>query len=83
MGRIAVVVTDLAMPGMGGLMLVRTLRQIEPGLKIIVSTGRADDSHVAEITALNVDGCLTKPYTTRSLLLKLSHVLQSGLQDAA
>ena len=83
MGHIAVVVTDLAMPGMDGLMLVRTLRQIEPGLKVIVSTGRADDSHAAEMAALNVDGCLTKPYTTRNLLLKLSHVLHSGLQDAA
>ena len=83
MGQIAVVVTDLAMPGMGGLMLVRTLRQIEPALKVIVSTGRTDDSHAAEITALHVDGCLTKPYTTRNLLLKLSHVLHSGLQSAA
>ena len=83
MGHIAVVVTDLAMPGMDGLMLVTTLRRIEPGLKIIVSTGRADESHAAEITALGVDGCLTKPYTSRNLLLKLSHVLYSGMHAAA
>ena len=83
MGHIAVVVTDLAMPGMDGLMLVSTLRRIEPGLKVIVSTGRTDDSHAAEITALRVDGCLTKPYTSRNLLLKLSHVLYSSMQDAA
>ncbi len=83
MDRIAVVVTDLAMPGMGGLMLVRTLRQIEPALKIILSTGGADEAHTAEITALNVDGVLTKPYAGRNLLLKLSHVLHSEIQDAA
>jgi CheY-like chemotaxis protein len=83
LGHVAVVVTDLAMPGMGGLMLVRTLRQIEPALKVIVSTGGADDSHAVEIASLQVDGCLTKPYTTRNLLLKLSHVLNDGLQDAA
>ena len=64
-------------------MLVTTLRRIEPGLKIIVSTGRADESHAAEITALGVDGCLTKPYTSRNLLLKLSHVLYSGMHAAA
>jgi two-component system, cell cycle sensor histidine kinase and response regulator CckA len=78
-----VVVTDLAMPGMDGLLLVRTLRQLEPALKVIVSTGRDHDAHAAEITALNVDGWLTKPYTTRNLLLKLSHVLHGGMQDAA
>jgi two-component system cell cycle sensor histidine kinase/response regulator CckA len=83
MALIAVAVTDLAMPGMDGLMLVRTLRQMRPGLKVIVSTGRADDSHAAEITALGVDGCLTKPYTTRNLLLKLSDVLHGGMLDAA
>ncbi len=83
MGHIAVVVTDLAMPGMDGLMLVDTLRRIEPGLKVIVSTGRADESHAAEITALGVDGCLTKPYTSRNMLLKLSHVLSSGMHAAA
>jgi DNA-binding response OmpR family regulator len=83
MGHIAVVVTDLAMPGMDGLMLVGTLRRIEPGLKVIVSTGRTDDSHAAEITTLGVDGCLTKPYTSRNLLLKLSHVLQSSGKGAA
>ena len=39
-GKVAAVVTDLAMPLMNGLMLVRALRRIEPGLKIIISTGR-------------------------------------------
>jgi DNA-binding response OmpR family regulator len=56
---------------------------MQPGLKVIVSTGRTDDSHAAEITALRVDGCLTKPYTTRNLLLRLSHVLHSDMYDAA
>ena len=48
-----------------------------------VSTGCTDDSHAAEITALGVDGCLTKPYTSHNMLLKLSHVLSSGVHDAA
>lgn len=64
-------------------MLVGTLRQMAPSLKVIVSTCRIDNSRAAEITALRVDGCLTKPYTSRNLLLKLSHVLFSSMQDAA
>ncbi len=82
-GAVDVVVTDLAMPGMDGLMLVRTLRRMEPRLKIIVSTGRAEDTNDGELTALKVDGLLTKPYTNRNLLLKLNHVLQGVMQDAA
>jgi PAS domain S-box-containing protein len=81
-GKIAAVVTDLAMPVMGGLMLVRTLRRLQPGLKIIVSTGRGEETQSDEIAALGVDGCLTKPYTTRNFLFKLHKVLRS-LQDAA
>ncbi len=83
MGRVAAVVTDLAMPIMGGLMLVRALRRIEPEIKVIVSTGRNDESQQAEMAILKVDACLVKPFTTRNLLLKLSHVLHPGLQDAA
>ena len=64
-------------------MLVRTLRRMQPGLKIIVSTGRTDESNAAETAALNIDGTMTKPYTTPSLLLKLSDILHSGVQEAA
>ena len=82
-GKVAAVVTDLAMPLMSGLMLVRALRRIEPGLKIIVSTGRNGDSQEEQMAALKVAGYLMKPFTTRNLLFKLNHVLHPGLQDAA
>jgi two-component system, cell cycle sensor histidine kinase and response regulator CckA len=82
-GEIAIVVADLAMPGMDGRMLVRTLRRMEPRLKVLISTGGVDDSQSAEMTALNVDGNLSKPYTPSNLLLKLSHVLQNDIQGAA
>ena len=82
-GQIAAVVTDLAMPLMHGLALVRALHRIEPDLKIIISTGRNDDSQSDEMTALKVAGCLLKPFTTRELLLKLDQVLHRDLRDAA
>lgn len=82
-GHIDIVLTDIAMPLMGGLALVRALRRIEPGVKIIVSTGRSDHAELAEFAELKVEGFLPKPYTTRNLLLKLSHVLRGALRDAA
>lgn len=82
-GNVAVVVTDLAMPIMDGLALVRALRRIQPGLKVIISSGRTEDRQSAEIAALHVEATLNKPYTTRKLLLKLSQVLEGGLQEVA
>ncbi len=82
-GQISAVVTDLAMPLMNGLMLIRALRRLDRGIKIIIATGWNSDAQDGDITALKVDGCLHKPFTTRNLLLKLSQVLPRGLKDAA
>ncbi len=82
-GHVDVVVTDIAMPIMSGLVFVRSLRRIDPAAKVIVSTGRAELGELAEIAELNVEGFLAKPYTTRSLLLKLSQVLQGSWRDVA
>ncbi len=38
-----ILVTDLRMPGMGGLELIRRLRQTLPGLPVVVITGNAPD----------------------------------------
>ncbi len=82
-GHVDVVVTDIAMPIMSGLVFIRSLRRINPEAKIIVSTGRAELGELAEIAELNVEGFLAKPYTTRSLLLKLSQVLQGSWREVA
>ena len=82
-GHIDVVVSDIAMPIMSGLVFVRSLRRIDPEAKVIISTGRAELGELAEVAELNVEGFLAKPYTTRSLLLKLSQVLQGSWREVA
>jgi PAS domain S-box-containing protein len=81
-GHIGVVVTDLVMPLMSGRALVHALRRIDPQVKILVSTGRAEELELSEVEALGVEGILLKPYSTRNLLLKLSLILRD-LQTAA
>ena len=75
-GHIGVVVTDLVMPLMSGRALVHALRRIDPQVKILVSTGRAEELELSEVEALGVEGILLKPYSTRNLLLKLSLILR-------
>lgn len=83
LGQVSVVVTDLAMPVMDGLMLIRSLRRIDPQIKIIISTGRDEDFQSAEMAGLEIDGYLTKPFTTRQLLLKVREALQQRTRQAA
>jgi signal transduction histidine kinase len=42
MNEIELVLTDLAMPFMDGVALIRTLQKMKPGVRVIASTGRGD-----------------------------------------
>ena len=74
---IKVLLTDVMMPFMDGPTLVRTLRKLNPDLKVIVSTGRADNAHSADLEALRVQACVAKPYTKEKLLTTLNDLLKS------
>lgn len=76
--EIQVMLTDMVMPFMDGLTLVRTVRKMEPDIKVILSTGRSEDPHTSEVALLHVNGCLTKPYTRETLLLMLDQVLNTS-----
>ena len=76
-GEIKAVITDLMMPFMDGITLIRTLRKIKPEIAIIASSGRSDDKRMKELRTLDVPTCLIKPYT-RIKLLTAVHDLLAG-----
>jgi two-component system, cell cycle sensor histidine kinase and response regulator CckA len=76
--EIQVMLTDMVMPFMDGLTLVRTVRKMEPDIRVILSTGRPEDPRTSEVALLHVHGCLTKPYTRETLLLMLDRVLNTS-----
>ncbi len=69
--KIALVLTDMAMPVMDGAALISALRKINPHLKIISASGLMLE-HPAEIKA---DAFLPKPYTAETLLNTLANLL--------
>lgn len=75
--EIAVVLTDMMMPGMDGVALSRTLKEINPRIKILVSTGHASESTQTELHALGVDGILRKPYDARKLVATLHDTIHT------
>jgi PAS domain S-box-containing protein len=74
-GEVELMLTDMVMPFMDGPTLARTVRRMEPDIRVILSTGRDEDSRSTEVAGLQLEGCLTKPYTRGTLLLLLDHVL--------
>jgi PAS domain S-box-containing protein len=74
--EIKLVLTDLAMPLMDGLALIRTLQKMKPDVPIIASTGRGSlEQSLHELPGLNVRACLTKPYSKELLLTTLGDAL--------
>jgi PAS domain S-box-containing protein len=66
--KISVVVSDIMMPTMGGLAMIRALNRIDPGVKIVTSSGLDSNGNIGEEFSANVRHFLAKPYTARALL---------------
>jgi CheY-like chemotaxis protein len=72
---IQLVVTDLMMPIMDGIAMIRAMRKLSPEIKIMVTSGLGSHPLATEAAALDVDAFLLKPYTITSLLNRLQDVL--------
>jgi two-component system, OmpR family, KDP operon response regulator KdpE len=64
-----VIVTDLVMPGMGGMQLLREIREGGASLPVLVVSGRMDTPVGEELLELGVARCFEKPFNLREVLL--------------
>jgi CheY-like chemotaxis protein len=67
-GSIRLLLTDLMMPVMSGVTLIRLLRAEAPHLRVIAASGLHDEQRRAELTALGVTSILAKPFGTGEVL---------------
>src|SRR6267154_2835360 len=76
----ALVVTDIVMPDMDGVELLKTLRQTPNtrGIPVLLISGRAADEHRIEGFDQGADGFLPKPYTERELRALIGSMLRSA-----
>jgi PAS domain S-box-containing protein len=72
--EIAVVVTDMLMPGMDGTALLRELHRIDPSLRVVGMTGVGEAPGATDSPA--VSALIMKPFTVRTLVCTLHDVLQ-------
>jgi CheY-like chemotaxis protein len=73
-GPVDVVVTDVGMPGMGGLELARAAKQIAPRVPVVVVTGWAERDDIARARGREVDAVLVKPVDPDALTGAVSEV---------
>ncbi len=72
---VALVITDVMMPVMGGIALVRRLRELNPALPIIATSGLADTEKKDELIRLGVTQVLPKPASAEELLAAVQDAL--------
>jgi PAS domain S-box-containing protein len=73
------VILDLTVPGgIGGYEAIGRLRQIDPGVRAIASSGYSDNPVMAKAAELGFAGILPKPYTPSELFAAIAGVLGPG-----
>ena len=72
---ISLVLLDLIMPEMGGKECFQELVNIDPKVKVILSSGFLSDGTTEEATVLGVRGLVEKPYNMRQILGLVREVL--------
>ena len=65
------IITDIHMPQLDGLGLIRKVKEIFPDITIVAMTGRLEAGEQEAIQALNVSAIIEKPFTPQTILAAL------------
>ena len=71
-----VVVTDVGMPGMGGLEMAKAAKAIAPTVPVVIVTGWAEREDIARARGREVDAVLIKPVDPDALTAAVNEVVQ-------
>jgi len=74
--RVKLIITDMAMPVLGGAPTIRTMEKIDPNIKIIATSGLLTQKNEIEKLSPILKGFLQKPYTSETLLTMIDAVLR-------
>ncbi|MFO7171905.1 MAG: response regulator [Bacillota bacterium] len=75
-----VAILDLRMPGLDGVETLRGLRELVPGLPVVLMTAVGENQRLAEAMRLGAREAVTKPFDVFRLLERVRILL--GMQDS-
>jgi CheY-like chemotaxis protein len=76
-GEIDLVILDMTMPGMGGRETFEKLKEMNPSVRAILSTGYAADERARQMLAMGVKAFVQKPYRIDDLASAVRKTLDS------
>ncbi len=74
-GKVDLVILDIRMPGMDGGDTYDRLMEIDPSVKVLLSSGYSLDGEATEILERGCDGFIQKPFDLEALSIKLREIL--------
>lgn len=76
--QVDLVILDMVMPDMGGKETFDALRQIDPDIKVLLSSGYSAEGPANEIMKKGCNGFIQKPFNISELSSKISSVLKEA-----
>ena len=73
--KIRLVILDMVMPGMGGDQVFEKLKEIDPRVRVLLSSGYSLNEQAEEILNKGCQGFLQKPFNMVDLSNKLKQIL--------
>ena len=70
-----VVISDQTMPGMSGVQLTKELRNISPGIPIIICTGYSDTINREKTIKMGINGFIEKPFLQNDISIVIKQAL--------
>jgi PAS domain S-box-containing protein len=73
--RVDLVLLDMTMPRMGGAEAFRIIREMAPGVRVLLTSGYTQQESLDSLADLPPDGFLQKPFRVRDLVAKVQDVM--------
>ena len=79
--NIDIIITDIQMPEMSGIELIRKIKQRTKRVKVIIITAYAEFEYAKESIKLNVDDFILKPFRSKDLLEIVKKIVEEIIRE--
>lgn len=70
------VISDVMMPGLSGIELLRQVKESQPNTKVLLLTGLKNEDTVVDAFDLGADDFMTKPFNPKELVLRVRKLMR-------
>jgi len=81
--KIDIVILDMVMPKMGGGDTYEKLKDIDPAIKVLLSSGYSIDGQAGKILSRGCDGFIQKPFDVKSISLEIRRILDNNSKNSS